>query len=92
MKLNFKELKCYSGLSRNEETVEDVRESFANAIYDCGQGIAALELARKIYNSDGEEEYSEKEIKLIRLYSNLGNPRFIEGLQIQMDGYDTTSK
>ena len=92
MRLNFKELKCFVGLSQTKVIYEDVRELFADAIYNNGQGIAALELARKIYHSDGEEEYSEDEVELIKLYGNMGNPRFIEALQIQIGEYDTTSK
>lgn len=80
MKLNFKELHVFNGISRATETVEDVREMFADAIYSSGRGVASLELCRKIYNSDGEEEYSEKEVELIMEFSRLGNPRFIDAV------------
>lgn len=80
MKLNFKELHVFNGLSRVTEAVEDVREMFADAIYASGRGVASLELCRKIYNSDGEEEYDEKEVELIKEYSRFGNPRFIDAI------------
>lgn len=94
MKLNFKELQVYSGISRKSVRVEDVRETFADAIYSSGQGVASLELCRKIYNSVGEEEYSDKEVEMIQAYANLGNPRFIDAINemVKNAKNDTTSK
>ena len=95
MKLNFKELHVFNGLSRATEAVEDVREMFADAIYASGRGVASLELCRKIYNSDGEEEYDEKEVELIKEYSRFGNPRFIDAIDNMIEkarNNDTTSK
>lgn len=95
MKLNFKELHVFNGLSRVTEAVEDVREMFADAIYAAGRGVASLELCRKIYNSDGEEEYDEKEVELIKEYSRFGNPRFIDAIDNMIEKArknDTTSK
>lgn len=95
MKLNFKELHVFNGLSRATEAVEDVREMFADAIYASGRGVASFELCRKIYNSDGEEEYDEKEVELIKEYSRFGNPRFIDAIDNMIEKArknDTTSK
>lgn len=88
MKLNFKELHVYNGVSRTKESIEDVRELFADAIYTSGRGVASLELCRKIYNSDGEEEYSEKEVELIKEYSRFGNPRFIDAIENMINKSD----
>lgn len=85
MKLNFKELHVYNGVSRTKESIEDVRELFADAIYSAGNGVAALELCRKIYNSDGEEEYTDREVELIKQYASLGTPRFIEAVMTMID-------
>lgn len=85
MKLNFKELHSFNGLSKKIETVEDVRELFADAIYAAGNGVAALELCRKIYNSAGEEEYDDREVELIKKYSTLGTPRFIDAVMNMID-------
>lgn len=85
MKLNFKELHVFNGLSRATEAVEDVRELFADAIYSAGNGVAALELCRKIYNSDGEEEYTDREVELIKQYAPLGTPRFIDAVMTMID-------
>lgn len=95
MKLNFKELHVFTGISHSRETVEDAREMFADHLYDHGRGVAALELSRKIYHSQGEEDYSEKEVKLIEEYSRIGNPRFIEAIDVMIEKArknDTTSK
>ncbi len=84
MKLNFKELRVYN-LSRTKNKVEDLRELFADAIYSTGNGVAALELCRKIYHSDGEEEYTDKEVELIKKYTSLGTPQFIDAVMTMID-------
>jgi hypothetical protein len=80
MKLNFKEMKIRAGIADKNCYLQDVRETFADVIYRGCNGIAALELARKIYKSDGEEEYTEQEIGLIRQAASLCTPQFIESI------------
>lgn len=81
MELDFKNMKMKAGISEKDSFLLDVRESFANVIYRGCNGIAALELARKIFNSDGREDYSEAEIELIRNASALCTPQFIEAIE-----------
>ena len=49
----------YTSLAHRDSIEQDVRETFADVIYRSCPGIAALELARKIYHSEGDTEYSE---------------------------------
>ena len=78
--LNFKEIKMYTGVAKKDFFTQDLRETFADIIYSNCNGIAALELARKIYNSEGDTEYDEREIQLIRQVANQCTPQFIEGV------------
>lgn len=80
MKIDFKNMKMMAGISDENSYLQDVRESFANVIYKGMNGIAALELARKIYHSDGTEEYTDEEINMIRNASYLCTPQFIESV------------
>lgn len=80
MKLNFKQMEVIAGISDKNTYLQDVRESFANIVYRMGNGIACLELARKIYNSDGDEEYTDNEVKIIRQMSHTCTPQFIESI------------
>lgn len=68
MILNFKKLKMYTGIDRKETIEQDVRLAFANLIY-VNSDIRGLRLAEKIYNSDGDEEFNEVEIALIKEYA-----------------------
>ena len=53
-------------MSGTETTNTDIREAFADLIYSNVNGIKALTLAQKIYNSDGEIEFEDSEIEIIK--------------------------
>lgn len=91
MKLNFQHFSVPTGISRKNRQTGDARESFANMIYMNVNGIRAHALAMKIYNSEGEEEYSQEEVRLIReVAEKLCAPNFIDGLMEQLDNQSKT--
>lgn len=91
MKINFKQFTVPTGISRKNRQTGDARESFANMIYMNVNGIRAHALAMKIYNSEGEEEYSQEEVRLIReVAEKLCAPNFIDGLMEQLDNQSKT--
>lgn len=64
----------------------DVRETFADMIYNNVNGIKAHALALKIYESEGEADYTDDEMKLVRIVAErLCVPGFIDGLNEQLD-------
>ena len=64
----------------------DVRETFADMIYNNVNGIKAHALALKIYGSEGEADYTDDEVKLVRIVAErLCVPGFIDGLNEQLD-------
>lgn len=64
----------------------DVRETFADMIYNNVNGIKAHALALKIYESEGEVDYTDDEVKLVRVVAErLCVPGFIDGLNEQLD-------
>ena len=81
-KLNFAQFSMPDGIAGRKQTTGDVRESFADAIYNNLNGVAAKVLAEKIYKSEGEAEYNEKEVEMMRLAAgNFCQPRFADGLE-----------
>ncbi len=87
VKINFQEFSIPTGVSRKTRQTGDARESFANLIYLNVNGIRAHALAMKIYNSEGETEFSDDEILLIReIAEKLCTPNFIDGLAEQLEG------
>lgn len=86
MRLNFQQFSVPTGVSRTNRQTGDARESFADMIYLNVNGIRAKVLAMKIYQSEGETEYSPDEVKLIReVAEKLCAPNFIDGLMEQLD-------
>ena len=84
-KIDFQHMKIYTGVSRKTAHTCDARETFADLIYRNAGGIRAHSLAFKIYESEGETEYSDDEIKLIQsVAEKMCVPGFIDGLNEQL--------
>lgn len=80
-KINFREVLVYTDIEKTQKLVVDMHVNFANIIYQQGSGIQAHALAMKIYNSKGEEEYTDEECKLIMEYASMCNPFFIDAIK-----------
>lgn len=70
-KINFKEFQIQENLFSNTKTLVDVREGFSNVVYKNSQGIKGLDLALKIYKSDGEIEFNNDELQIIKSISEI---------------------
>ena len=70
-KINFKEFQIQENLFSNTKTSVDLREGFSNVVYKNSQGIKGLDLALKIYKSDGEIEFNDDELQIIKNISEI---------------------
>ena len=70
-KINFKEFQIQENLFSNTKTLVDLREGFSNVVYKNSQGIKGLDLALKIYKSDGETEFNDDELQIIKNISEI---------------------
>lgn len=90
-KINFQQFVMPNGISGKTTTSGDVRESFADIIYCNINGIRAHNLAHKIYKSEGETDYSDDEVRLMRsVLDEYCAPRFISGFNSVMAGQTAT--
>lgn len=85
MKLNFEKVKFYRGVSKKGTFEQDIREQFADIMYQTANGVAALTLAQKIYSSEGETEYSDREVSIIRQTAELCTPQLIDAVSGMID-------
>ena len=86
MKIDFQHFNVYMAVNHKYARTMDVRESFADMIYNNVNGIKAHALALKIYESEGEADYTDDEVKLVRIVAErLCVPGFIDGLNEQLD-------
>lgn len=89
-KIDFQHFKIYASISHKESHTVDVRENFADMIYNNVNGIKAHALALKIYNSEGCVEYTDEEVNLIgTVAERLCVPGFIDGLREQLKNNKT---
>lgn len=70
-KINFKEFQIQENLFSDTKTLVDLREGFSNVVYKNSQGIKGLDLALKIYKSDGETEFNDDELQIIKSVSEI---------------------
>ena len=70
-KINFKEFQIQENLFSDTKTLVDIREGFSNVVYKNSQGIKGLDLALKIYKSDGETEFNDDELQIIKNISEI---------------------
>lgn len=80
MVINFERVEIFTDVARTSCMIQNVKKEFADIIYRYGNGIEAHALALKIYNSNGNTEYSEDEVKLIRSVSKMLSPAFIDAI------------
>ena len=82
MKIDFKKFRKYTKIDKSDFVEIDVREMFADNIYNVtGVGIADLKLAEKIFSSDDNTEYSDDEVNRVRHHAESLLPWFLAGLE-----------
>lgn len=79
-KINFSAIPVYKDIAKTQKGIINAKEDFANVIYNNGSGVEALSLALKIYNSEGEEEYNDRECEIIRSLAEKCIPSFIDAV------------
>ena len=70
MKINFAQLEVYTDIEKTNKVCADVRQQLGELLYETGSGIKLHSLALKIYNSEGETEYTEEEIQTLMQFVN----------------------
>lgn len=90
-RIDFEHFNVYASVSRKVARPMDVRETFADMIYNNVNGIKAHALALKIYENKGAVEYTDEEVQLIRTVAEqLCVPGFIDGLNEQIGNNNKT--
>lgn len=93
MKIDFAQLEMYTDIKKTNKICMDVRQQLGEMIYEVGSGIKAHSLAMKIYNSDGELEYSEEELQLIKQFvDKYCKPAFIDSINNLLETNTTTAE
>lgn len=89
-RIDFQHFNVYLSVSHKEARPMDVRETFADMIYNNVNGIKAHALALKIYNGEGGVEYTDEEVSLMgTVAERLCVPGFIDGLREQLKNNKT---
>ena len=86
--INFKKFKLFKDISQTDSTIMDVSRDFSDLMYKNMNGIAAHDLALRIYRSSGEIELNREEVDLLLAFATQTTPIFYDSLQanIKCDG------
>lgn len=80
-KIDFKQFKFFTDITREEISLVDVRKPLADTLYKNANGIVAHDLALRIYRSNGEIELEDSDVRLLRGLANTLTPIFMDSLE-----------
>lgn len=80
-KIDFKQFKFFTDITREEISLVDVRKPLADTLYKNANGIVAHDLALRIYRSNGEIELEDSDVRLLRDLANTLTPIFMDSLE-----------
>lgn len=80
-KIDFKQFKFFTDITREETSLVDVRKPLADTLYKNANGIVAHDLALRIYRSNGEIELEDSDVRLLRDLANTLTPIFMDSLE-----------
>lgn len=84
VKINFKEFKLYVDVTRENTRVFDVRKDFSNFMYLNCRGIQAHDIALRIYHSDGDVEFDDSDVAVIKSAANMIGGPLIDSLPLNI--------
>lgn len=84
-KINFKQFKFYTDITKQHTVDQDVSMSFADAIYKQANGILAHDLAFRIYRSTEAIELSEEEVNFLRSFVATTTPLFQDSFEMNLE-------
>lgn len=84
-KINFKEFGVFTDISKAQKDIVDARLAVSDNLYKHANGIAAHDLAMRIYHSDGEIELNEQDAALLQQHAKVCfTPLFIDSLNANL--------
>ena len=83
--IDFTSFKMFTDISQEETVISDHRREFADVIYKNIPGIAAHELALRIYKSNGPIELSDEDLNILLPFVEQGFvPVFIDSFKANL--------
>ena len=83
--IDFTKFKMFTDISQEETVISNQRVEFADVIYKNVPGIAAHELAMRIYKSDGPMELSDEDLSILLPFVEQGFvPVFIDSFKANL--------
>lgn len=79
--IDFRHFKMFTDIAQENVIEQDLHKDFADLLYKNVNGIAAHDLALRIYRSEKPVELSDEEVGLLREFIKNGTPIFIDSFE-----------
>lgn len=89
--IDFKNFRQYDDISHETTTTIDIRHGFADLLYKNVNGIAAHNLAFRIYRTEEPVTLNEEEEKIVLQLAENGLPIFMDSLKDSLVTTDDVS-
>lgn len=89
--IDFKNFKQYNDISHETTTTVDIRRGFADLLYKNVNGVAAHDLAFRIYHSEEPVTLNEEEETIVLQLAEKGLPIFMDSLKNNLVTIDEAS-
>lgn len=89
--IDFKNFKQYNDISHETTATVDLRRGFADLLYKNVNGVAAHDLAFRIYRSEEPVTLNEEEEKIVLQLAENGLPIFMDSLKDSLVTIDEVS-
>lgn len=76
MKIDFQHFKMWADIAHKDRIESDIRKDFADVIYKNANGVMALDIAMKIYKTEGPVEFSLDEMDFLSIFVKDTTPQF----------------
>ena len=84
-KVNFKQFKLFTSITRERSITCDVSREVADLLYRQGAGIAMHDLAFRIFRSENEMTLSDEDIRIIQVTAKqMCSPAFIDSFEANL--------
>ena len=76
MNIDFQHFKMFTDITKTDKLEIDMRRTLADLIYKNATGVHALELAMRIYKTEGPVELSAEDMEFLNIFVQNTTPVF----------------
>jgi len=85
-KIDFQHFKVFTDITKEKTVEQDLRRVLADSVYKNMNGIAAHDLALRIYRSEGSIDLTDEDVNLLRNFLKNSTPIIMDSFEENIKG------